>query len=337
MGSILKTLTREDRILFIGLTRWVRLGNADGKSRTVEQITRSFYELQFRIAYLERRGESFQSFFADIMEKRYPSDFIRSRPWGQLGDRKNDGYIRSKRMLCQVYAPDTMSSREAVNKIGEDFFGSLPYWREYFSTWTFVHNAFNGLGPEVISKLLELDSQHDDITTIHWGQPELRLEVFELSEVDLASLLGQAPTLRDFSELGNADLDTIIRGIETSPVVNGIDLRPVPETKLEFNGLSSEVKLLLITGMTKSDRVNEFFQTWRFDPTLGDRVASSLNTEYLALRAQAFTPDDIFMHLQLKLQGSTARTPKQQVAILAILAFFFEQCEVFERPEAEVT
>jgi hypothetical protein len=57
----------------------------------VDQFTQAFYELKFRNAFLESRGEAFQDLFSSIMEKRYPGDFIRTRPWGNQGDRKNDG------------------------------------------------------------------------------------------------------------------------------------------------------------------------------------------------------------------------------------------------------
>ena len=61
------------------------------------------YEKLFEVAFLRRKGDAFQDFFADIMERCYPGDFMRTRPWGKIGDRKNDGYLKSKRRLFQVY------------------------------------------------------------------------------------------------------------------------------------------------------------------------------------------------------------------------------------------
>jgi hypothetical protein len=69
------------------------------------------------------------------MEKRYPGDFITVRPWGNVGDRKNDGYLRSKRMLFQSYAPNDISAAECVAKIDDDFLGALPFWQKYFGAW----------------------------------------------------------------------------------------------------------------------------------------------------------------------------------------------------------
>jgi hypothetical protein len=59
----------------------------------LEELTTAYYESQFRLRYVESKGDGFQSFFSTIMEMRYPGDFVRVRPWGKLGDHKNDGYL----------------------------------------------------------------------------------------------------------------------------------------------------------------------------------------------------------------------------------------------------
>jgi len=64
--------------------------------RYMDRSSRAFYELVFENKFLRLRASAFQDFFADLMEKGYPGgDFIRVRPWGRQGDRKNDGYLRS--------------------------------------------------------------------------------------------------------------------------------------------------------------------------------------------------------------------------------------------------
>jgi hypothetical protein len=97
-----------------------------------DPIAGSFYELMFRSAFREKKADEFQAFFSTIMEMRYPADFVRVRPWGAAGDWKNDGYLRSKRMLFQCYAPNSMRPADCVSKITEDFKGALPHWRQFF-------------------------------------------------------------------------------------------------------------------------------------------------------------------------------------------------------------
>src|SRR5439155_23052641 len=91
-------------------------------SRTrVDDITRSHYEHKFEIAFLKAKGDAFQTLFENLMGKAHPADFIPCRPWGNVGDRKNDGYLKSERTLFQVYAPNEMNAAESTAKIDEDF------------------------------------------------------------------------------------------------------------------------------------------------------------------------------------------------------------------------
>lgn len=195
----------------------------------MDQFRRSYYEIVFKNLYLEKDGNEFQDFFSEIMEKCHPGDFQRVRPWGNTGDRKNDGYLRSERTLFQVYAPNEMSASDAVAKINEDFHGALPYWETYFDTWVFVHNSKDGLGPAIVAKL--------------------------------------------------------------------------------------------------NDHPN---------PTYEDEIASAFKNEYKTYKMLGVDPDTIFCKLQEFTGGSERGTPADEAAVLAVLAYLFEQCDIFERSPEEV-
>ncbi|HEY5041795.1 MAG TPA: hypothetical protein VIK53_07300 [Verrucomicrobiae bacterium] len=119
----------------------------------MDDITRSHYEQEFKIAFLKAKGDAFQILFEQLMGNAHPADFIPCRPWGNIGDRKNDGYLQSERTLFQVYAPNEMKPAAAIAKIDKDFTGALPHWKQHFDKWVFVHNAYDGLSPQIISKL----------------------------------------------------------------------------------------------------------------------------------------------------------------------------------------
>ena len=75
------------------------------------------------------------------MEHVHPDgDFVRVRPWGRMGDQKNDGYIQSTRQLFAVYGPRSPTSAEVRAKVTSDFEGALPHWEEWFNEFIFVHN-----------------------------------------------------------------------------------------------------------------------------------------------------------------------------------------------------
>lgn len=159
----------------------------------MDSQTQAYYELCFKVQYLEAKGSAFQELFASIMAKAHPGDFMPCRPWGAVGDRKNDGYLKSERTLFQVYAPNEMAQAAAVRKIERDFSEALPHWRDYFDVWVFVHNAREGLPPDVLAKLLALERGHPPIRVSQWGLDELLLRFRRLSLDSLRSLYGQAP------------------------------------------------------------------------------------------------------------------------------------------------
>ncbi len=293
----------------------------------MDDFERAFRELQFKTAYLEKKGNEFQDWFATIMEKRFPGDFIRVRPWGQAGDRKNDGYVRSKRWLVQVYAPNDMSAKAALAKIDEDYNGALPHWEQYFDTWIFVHNSKQGLSPDVTAKLLELDRARSP-AVVSWGFEELRRVVFELAPAELASLFGSAPGRGDMVNLGLDSLSLILDHVGAIQPNPNPDLRPPPADKISRNMLSEDVAILLRAGMSRVDLVRMYF---RLHPERKDEIAESFRQRYDEIRSGGSTPDAIFADLQRYLAGDGVPSPSHQTAALAVLAFFFEECDIFER------
>lgn len=163
----------------------------------MDEQASTFYEQRFEAQYLRSKGAAFQTLFASIMSKAHPADFIPCRPWGKVGDRKNDGYLKSERTLFQVYAPNEMRVADTIKKIETDFNEALPYWQTYFDVWVFVHNAHEGLPPDVIANLLELEDLHAAITVTHWGFDELLLRFKKLSSEALRSLYGSPPPSDD--------------------------------------------------------------------------------------------------------------------------------------------
>ncbi len=294
----------------------------------MDRVARAFYELKFRDVYHSKTGNEFQDFFADLMEKAHPGDFMRVRPWGNVGDKKNDGYLKSTRTLFQVYAPNEMSAAKAVAKIDKDFNECIPHWKEHFDCWVFVHNSKTGLGPDVAQKLLDLDAAHDEVSVGHWGAEELRQKAFELSESDLASLLGPAPTLRDMLDLGLEALAPVLDQVAAMPAPESPDLRPPPADKISRNMLSQHVETLLTVGMTRAELVRKYFGV---QPARQDEIARSFRIHYEDLRARGMSPDDTFSELQQYAGGQVVPSPARQSAVLAVLAFFFEECDIYER------
>jgi len=302
----------------------------------VDATLRFAYEVLFENKYLALKGDAFQDFFSSLMEKRYPADFQRMRAWGRTGDRKNDGYLKSTRTVFQCYAPNELEASVTVQKIREDFSGAIEHWNPRMARWTFVHNSRQGLGPDVLAVLLELNDADNGVVVSQWGFEELRRVAMQLAATDLASLLGPAPSSSDFRELGFADLRPVLEAVEIVELHDDSPVRPVPPRKLEHNRLSPEIEEILRRGMVRSDLVRSYFDSGP-DPTRPDRIARSIRQHYDEQSAMGKGPDAIFFELQAFVGGSQRATAKREAASYAVLAFFFEQCDIFERPPEIVT
>ena len=300
--------------------------------RVMDRAQQLNYEKDFRIAFLEAKGDGFQHLFEKLMSKAYPNDFLACRPWGNVGDRKNDGYLPSARTLFQLYAPNDLKALEALKKIREDFAGAKDHWEQHFDQWTFVHNAQDGrLGPHIIETLAELGQQNPHIKVGHCGYEEMLATFRELSLQDLESWFGLSLTLEANVNLGYDDLVAVLNHINVAPAVAVSEVKDVSRGKIEANLLSQAVADFLKIGMQKSPLVMQFFNHWK-NPTYGEQIALAFKKQYIALRDATPTlhPDEIFGRLEAWAGGLANTTPRHRAAVLAVMAYLFDRCEIFE-------
>jgi hypothetical protein len=302
----------------------------------MDRIQQLNYEKDFRIAFLEAKADAFQHLFEKLMSKVYPNDFMACRPWGKIGDRKNDGYLPSARTLFQSYAPNEISAAEANRKIKEDFSGAKQYWEKYFDQWTFVHNAFDGrLGPQIIETLQILGKENPKIRIGHWGYEELLARFRQLTLPDLESWFGPSLTTEASVNLGYNDLMAVLHHISVAPASAPSEVKDVSRGKIEANLLSQAVADFLKIGMQKSPLVMQFFNAWN-NPMYGEQIAFAFKNEYLALRdtKPELHPDEIFGRLEVWAGGVANTTPTHKAAVLAVMAYLFDKCEIFEDAQA---
>ena len=297
----------------------------------MDTIEKAYYEERFKNAFLKAKGNSFQTFFDELMGLAYKNDYMPCRPWGNRGDRKNDGFLKSERLLFQVYAPNEMSEKKTIDKINEDFAGAKDFWDEFFDEWAFVHNAHDGIPPHVQKKILELEKDNPRIKLHLWGLKEL-LEIFrKIPREDLVTWLGYAPNDQEKVNMGFHDIRVVLETIALKKPNPGIPVKQVPPGKIEANQLSDCIATLLKQGITKASLVDEFLSKWH-DPTFGERIATAFREEYEVLRKN-LTPNEIFYKFQEWVGGLKRGTAEHEMAVLTVIAYFFESCDIFEEPQ----
>lgn len=290
----------------------------------------AYYDQRFENTFLRAKGDTFQTFFERLMGLAYKADFMACRPWGKIGDRKNDGFLKSDRRLFQVYAPYEMEATKAIAKIKEDFEGAKIHWSKHFDKWSFVHNAADGLPPHVHALILDFQNGNAGIALEPWGLDELRVVFRRLSSDDLATWFGPPITEETKTNLGFKDLQVVLESLTAKAAPANATVKDVPAGKIEANDLSESASCLIKNGMAKAPLVSAFFDDWH-DETLGERLAASFRTEYARLRA-SLHPNRIFSELQAWAGGVQRGTPEHEMAVVAVLAYYFERCEIFEEP-----
>ncbi len=293
-------------------------------------LTQAYYESRFENLFRAAKGNEFQALFERLMGLAYKADFIACRPWGKIGDRKNDGFLRSEKRLFQVYAPNEMTATDANAKISEDFAGAKKHWGTHFEKWVFAHNATDGLPPHVHKLLLTFGKKNPTRTLETWGLEEFRRIFRTLSSDDLVSWLGSAPSDETKASLGFGDLRPVLEVLGRRPAPTDSSVRDVPMGKIEANALSESVATLIKSGMAKSPLVEQFFSEWH-DETLGERIAEAFRGEYQRLRT-ASTPNAVFAELQAWTGGKERGAPEHEMAVLTVIAYYFERCDIYEAP-----
>lgn len=293
-------------------------------------LQQAYYEQKFEIAFLRAKGDEFQTLFERLMGLAYKADFMACRPWGRQGDRKNDGFLKSERRLFQVYAPYDMEAAKAIEKITEDFNGAKVHWGKHFNIWVFAHNATDGLPAHIHMILLDFEKDNLGIKLEPWGLDEFRQIFRKLSLADLQSWFGAAPSEETKAKLGFKDLQVVLENLAGRTVPPSQEVKEVPMGKIEANALSESVTTLLKAGMVKAPLVTAFLSQWH-DETLGERLAVAFKAKYLELR-ENFTPNVIFSEFQSWAAGDMRGAAEHELAVITVIAYFFERCDIFEEP-----
>lgn len=138
--------------------------------------------------------------------------------------------------------------------------------------------------------------------------------------------------IRDSKFTSFAELAVVAKWLTTAPPAGATTDYAVtpPLEKIRKNGLSEAARSWIEIGMSKSHLVGRFMEA-QPDPSFGERLRDGFLAVYRDLRAgEDLDSDSAFfrmLDMSRDMQGAGALTP----AVLAVMVYFFEKCEVFEK------
>lgn len=299
----------------------------------MDPISDAFYAKDFRIAFLMKKGTAFQDWFAELAGHAFGSDFEAVRPYGNQGDWKCDGRRLSTGTIFQCYAPESVSDQNTIAKIDADLAGAVAKWPDFIKSWVFVHNDPRGVPPAVAAHLDVKRAEHPDLEIEIWLEADL-VGLFGMMSPDAKRLMfGVAPTQGTVHSISLSDLEPVISALESREPDPSDDVPPPPSAqKLEKNSLSDEASALLRFGRLKVRLVETYFSK-NVRVELGEKIAEAFRDRYAELQALELSGDQIFSYLQQF--AGVAGEPKRQAAAMAVVAYFFDRCDIFEDPDEE--
>lgn len=297
----------------------------------MDPLKLSFYRLAAENAFWKLRRTAFQDWFGDIMLRRFPDDYLKIRL--SKGDGGLDGYRLSTQTVYQVFAPREYSPREIVRKIQGDFKlakKTLAESRLVMNEWVFVHNDPDDLAHEVVAELAKLQRDNPDIIIRRWELTAIWNEISQLPENELIDLFGVAPTLEMLERLCYQDIIPVIEHLATGQAPPLPPTDPPSLRKLEFNDLSPERADFVIRGRVKQGLVESYLNEMP-DDDKPEAIAQAFRDKYASLKDAGFNADRVFDELWLFTGGQAfASDPVRFAAVMTVLAFYFDNCDIFE-------
>lgn len=288
-------------------------------------------------------GQAYEDLFGQVMQ-RSNANFELVKAHGNSGDKKNDGFDKGSGTFYQVYAPDDISKpstiRDGAKKLRNDFDGLYAFWnalcpiREYYFV---INDRYKGVAPEIHQELLCLSSKYPEINFHFFLAKDLEDTFLALDMDGIVSVVGflPDPTLQlDFSALTSV----IEHLMNSSPDELGDEHLVIPdfEEKIAFNHLSEKIAVQLRNGSYQVGALEKYFSK------NSEYTRADVQSRFVAAynKVSQNTDPTLSNYADLVFVGIIDEIyPKGTIAIrnavIVLMAYYFESCDIFEPPEME--
>ncbi|HLP48752.1 MAG TPA: ABC-three component system protein [Candidatus Kapabacteria bacterium] len=277
------------------------------------------------------KGQAFEDLFSAIMTYAH-TDFQQIKPWGNIGDRKNDGYRKAEGIFYQVYAPEDVQKAypSLVKKLKTDFTGLKQQWPSIKEFHFVVNDSYKGVNADCEKIIQEIKVSHNLNNAGFLTPKDLENILFTLNDDQILSITGFLPDPGNIKSLDYSVLNEVIGHIMQLPLTiddNAKTFLPDWDDKVKINGLSEPVSQLLTNGYMQLNSLEEYLRN--SSNFIADSLRDKMNGIYLQEKKN-HTGDNLFWAIV------NCASPKKermyQTSVIIIMAKYFETCDIFDEP-----
>ncbi len=301
---------------------------------TMNMQEKVFARQMFQNKILKADGQEFENIFTAIMNYK-ESDFQSIKPWGNIGDKKNDGYIKDKDIFYQVYAPEDIrkSYANAVKKLKKDFSGLKSHWGNINEFYFVINDKYKGINADCAQAIQRIQEEYNLNKAEILTAKDLENILFKLDDDQILSVAGNIPDPALIKQIDYSVLSEVIGYIMKLPLKAGDKpniVSPDWDKKIEFNNISEPTTRLLNNGSYQLESLNKYLNN--NSDFLADSLRNKMNEIYLQERKKS-VGDALFWAI---LNCASPKAEQMyQASVIVIMSKYFETCDIFESPKKE--
>lgn len=298
----------------------------------MDNARKTIARILFQNKIHKANGQKFEDMFTAILNYA-ESDFQQIKPWGCIGDRKCDGYIRSKGIFYQVFAPEEIGKSyvSVVTKIEKDFNGLVSQWNPVNEFYFVINDKYLGVNADCEQKLQKVKSDNNLLSAGFLTAKDLENLLFGLSDDQIFLVVGFLPDPIHLKTINYSILNEVIEFVMKSPLSNcAVNKSTVPDwdEKVKFNQLSSISSNSLSNGYLQIGALENYLKNnGKF---LATELQKRLYQIYHDEKIKNKIGDGLFWAVVN--EASPKAESMYQAAVIVLMAKYFESCDIFEDP-----